>query len=262
MPHDHRVNAAERAIRTWKNHFIAGISSTDPRFPIALWDRLIPQAVLTLNLLRTSRINPRLSSHAQLFGMFDFNKTPLAPPGTRALVFEDPDTRKSWAPHGKEAWYLGPALEHYRCYRFYIPDTKGERITGTCEFFPHYCNMPAISPSDAATHAAQDLVHALSNPTPNSPFRPLSPTHLEALRDLAAVFQTATADRTANQPPPAAPAQRVRDSLVSNVEHAPPPRVASSPLQRVPTETGASQPTSQHNKYKPRPATHRYPSRS
>ena len=57
-PHNHRVNAAERAIRTFKNHFIAGLCSTDPSFPVYLWDELVPQALLTLNLLRTSRLNP------------------------------------------------------------------------------------------------------------------------------------------------------------------------------------------------------------
>jgi hypothetical protein len=32
-PHLHRRNATERAIRTYKNHFIAGLSSTNPNFP-------------------------------------------------------------------------------------------------------------------------------------------------------------------------------------------------------------------------------------
>ena len=62
-PHNHRVNAAERAIRTFKNHFIAGLCSTDPSFPVYLWDELVPQALLTLNLLRTSRLNPALSAY-------------------------------------------------------------------------------------------------------------------------------------------------------------------------------------------------------
>ena len=35
-PHAHRRNAAERAIRTWKNHFIAGLCSVDPTFPMHL----------------------------------------------------------------------------------------------------------------------------------------------------------------------------------------------------------------------------------
>ena len=36
-PHMHRRNAAERAIRTWKNHFTAGICSTNSKFPMHLW---------------------------------------------------------------------------------------------------------------------------------------------------------------------------------------------------------------------------------
>jgi hypothetical protein len=50
-PHCHRRNAAERAIRTFKEHFVAGISSVDPSFPMHLWNRLLPQAEITLNLL-------------------------------------------------------------------------------------------------------------------------------------------------------------------------------------------------------------------
>jgi len=47
----HRRNAAERAIRTFKNHLIAGLCTTDTNFPLHLWDRLLNQAVLTLNLM-------------------------------------------------------------------------------------------------------------------------------------------------------------------------------------------------------------------
>jgi hypothetical protein len=43
-PHCHRRNAAERAIRNFKEHFVARISSVDPTFPLHLWDRLLPQA--------------------------------------------------------------------------------------------------------------------------------------------------------------------------------------------------------------------------
>ena len=32
-PHQHRRNPAERAIRTFKNHFIAGLCSTDEKIP-------------------------------------------------------------------------------------------------------------------------------------------------------------------------------------------------------------------------------------
>jgi hypothetical protein len=41
-PHCDRHNAAERAIRTFKEHVVAGISSVDPSFPLQLCDRLLP----------------------------------------------------------------------------------------------------------------------------------------------------------------------------------------------------------------------------
>ena len=112
-PQMHRRNAAERAIRTFKNHFLAGLATCSPTFPITEWDRLLEQALLTLNLLRTSRINPNLSAHAYLFGNHNFNKVPLVPPGTKIVVHNKPGTQASWAFHGDDAWSIGPAHEHY-----------------------------------------------------------------------------------------------------------------------------------------------------
>ena len=89
-PDDHRVNAAERAIQTWKNHWIAGMGTLDPNCPLQLWCQFIEQGQDTLNMLRVSRINPKLSAYAVLEGQFNFDKTPLAPVGTKALVFLDP----------------------------------------------------------------------------------------------------------------------------------------------------------------------------
>eukprot|EP00957_Ditylum_brightwellii_P075069 5704068-Ditylum_brightwellii.AAC.1 len=81
--HVHRTNAAEWAIQTFKDHFIAGICNVHPQFPLQLWDRLIPQACMTLNMIRSSRLNPRISAETQLNSMHDFNSMPLAPPGTK-----------------------------------------------------------------------------------------------------------------------------------------------------------------------------------
>ena len=113
LPHLHLTNAAERAIATYKDHLIASLRICNPSFPLHLWDRLISQATLTLNLLRPSCINPRLSAEAQLNGAFGFNRTPLAPPGTKVLVFEAPNICRTWAPHGVTGCYIGSALEHY-----------------------------------------------------------------------------------------------------------------------------------------------------
>ena len=95
-PHIHRRNAAERAIRMFKNHFISGLCSVDKIFPLHLWCRLPDQAELTINMLRTSRINPNLSAHKQLHGIHDFNATPLAPPEPSALLVSSPANVEHW----------------------------------------------------------------------------------------------------------------------------------------------------------------------
>jgi hypothetical protein len=53
-PHNHRVNAAERAIATFKEHFISALATVDKNCPLQLWDDFLPQVELTLNLLRFS----------------------------------------------------------------------------------------------------------------------------------------------------------------------------------------------------------------
>ena len=94
MPlHLHQQNPAERAIQTFKNHFIARMLSTHKDLPLHLWGRLFTQAIVTLNLLWPSRINPTLSAHAQLHGLFDFNATPFAPTVTKLIVHLKPTIR-------------------------------------------------------------------------------------------------------------------------------------------------------------------------
>jgi hypothetical protein len=80
-PHCHMHNTAEREIRTFKEHFVVGLLSLDPYLPLHLWDRMFPQAELTLNLGWTSRQHQQLSDAAHFHDMVDYNKTPFAPPG-------------------------------------------------------------------------------------------------------------------------------------------------------------------------------------
>jgi hypothetical protein len=62
-PDNHRRNLAERAIQTFKNHFKAIIAGVDDSFPMKLWDKLLPQTVLTLNLLRQSNFALTVSAY-------------------------------------------------------------------------------------------------------------------------------------------------------------------------------------------------------
>ena len=85
-PYNRQVNAAEQAITTFKEHFIAALATVDMHCPLQLWDEFLPQVELTLNMLRFSRQNPTKSANQEVYGSFDFNKTPLAPLGTNALI--------------------------------------------------------------------------------------------------------------------------------------------------------------------------------
>jgi hypothetical protein len=61
-PDMHRCNWAERAIRTLKNHFLSILAGVNAAFPLYLWDLLLPQTELTLNLLRQAMLNPQISA--------------------------------------------------------------------------------------------------------------------------------------------------------------------------------------------------------
>jgi hypothetical protein len=113
QPHNHRANAAERAIATFKEHFIADLATGNQLCPLQLWDEFLPQVELTLNMLRFSRCNPKISANQELYGAFNFNKLPLAPLGTKALIYDDPTSQASWAPHATDGYYVGPANNHY-----------------------------------------------------------------------------------------------------------------------------------------------------
>ncbi len=135
-PHNHRVNAAERAIQTFKDAFIATLATTDSEFPLQLWDRLMPQVRDTLNLMQASRINPEILAYKAFDGPYNWNRYPLAPLGCEAVVYEDGDNRGSWASRGIDGWYLGPSKDHYQCNLYFIPETRAYCISGSMELFP------------------------------------------------------------------------------------------------------------------------------
>ena len=156
----HRCNAAEREIRTWKDHFISGLSSTHKDFPLYLWDILVPQDNITLNLLRKYRVHLTLSAHEELEGRFVYNKTPLFPPGSKVLIHEKPRTRHSWGLRSNMGWYVGPSLNHYRCVRVYLPDSKSEMITDNISIISEDDITPYLYPLDNVEQASVGREHA------------------------------------------------------------------------------------------------------
>ena len=156
-PHNHRVNAAERAIQTFKNRFIRALGTTDNEFPVQLWDKMAPQVQDAINLLRPSRIDPTKSAYAILEGPYDWNRYPLAPLDTRAIIYEDPETRESWAPRGLDAWLLGPSKDHYWCNLYYVPKTRGYRVSAAANLFPQHCIAPTFMPESHVKELSNEL---------------------------------------------------------------------------------------------------------
>jgi hypothetical protein len=91
-----------------------------------------------------------------------FQCHPHCPPGIKVLAFDGPDERDSWAPHGEEAFYVGPAINHYRCYEVHVSKTKRCRITDTLSWHPRRFIMPGASPLDTLTADVGDLTVAVT----------------------------------------------------------------------------------------------------
>ena len=228
-PGSHRRNAAERAIRTFKNHFIAGLCSLDKDFPMHLWDQIVPQAEITLNLLRGSRVNPKVSAWAHLNGTFDFNRTPIAPPGIRVLIHEKADKRTSWSPHALDGWYIGPALDSYRCYKVWVWETRATRICDTISWFPTKLSMPIASSNDMILAGVTDILHTLNDPSPSAIVSALTDSHVTALRQLTSLLTgiLQTGNNASATPPPTPPLRVVTPNHSTN-------KTPVSPLNETP----------------------------
>ena len=61
-PNMHRSNSAERAIHTFKAHFISILAGVDTDLPRNLWYLLLSQNELTLNLLWQATLDPSRSA--------------------------------------------------------------------------------------------------------------------------------------------------------------------------------------------------------
>ena len=120
------------------------------------------QAVITCNTLRASRINPKKLAYHQLHGRrYDWNCFPLDPPGTRAVLYLDPDNISLWGTQGIDAWYCGPSNDHYRCNKFYVPETRSYRISGLFHLFPQHCSLQDMSPEQHSNAVHDKLIQSI-----------------------------------------------------------------------------------------------------
>ena len=164
-PGCHRRNVAEVSIKAFKQHFLSILAGLPDDFRWSLWDRLLPQAETTLNLLRQSHATPTVSAYAHLYGNFDYNRMPLAPMGCPCHVHVKSGDRKTWDFHSQKGHYLFTSGDHYRTHNAFINATKAERLSDTVEFQHRRITRPRVSHADHVIRALADFVHAIKSLT-------------------------------------------------------------------------------------------------
>ena len=123
-PGNHRSNTAERAIDTWKSHKISMMATADEECDPKVFKHFNKQGELTINLLRQSGMSKFVSAWHQVNGKYNFNNTPIAPPGIKVEFYQSRSRREStWSPKSVKGFYVGPAMDHHRCYKIYSEST-------------------------------------------------------------------------------------------------------------------------------------------
>eukprot|EP00804_Cyclotella_cryptica_P016130 CCRYP_004246-RA/>CCRYP_004246-RA protein AED:0.35 eAED:0.35 QI:0/0/0/0.75/1/1/4/0/1339 len=122
-PNVHRANAAERAIRTFKAHFL---------------------------------------SVRRLQWPAHYDATPRSH-GVPVIIHNKTATRKSWDFRGRDGFSIGPALHHYRCFQVVDSATNCVVISDTVEFRHSYLNQPAVTYADRLLHAINYLSSAIAD---------------------------------------------------------------------------------------------------
>ena len=209
----HRTNLAEKAIRTWKNHFTSTRANTPPSFPMANWCKMLEQCDITLNMMRPCTTNPLLSAFEAMEGTYSFDATPMAPMGTEMLMHLKPIRRGTWDYHAVKCWYYAPALKHFRVVKGVLP-SGATRLTDTWKFKHHALPTPSISATDRIVRATQQLATVIEGANPSAP------DELTAIENLRALISNSYVPSPTSAPailPTSVPTQ-VPTELLANSE--------------------------------------------
>ena len=111
--------------------------------------------------MRQLRQDPSKSAYEVLEGPYDWNRFPLAPVGSKAVIWESPKSRAAWQPRGTDAWYLGLSKDHYHCAILYLPETSAYCISVSFEVFPQHCQVPDLRPAEHMQELKDEIVETL-----------------------------------------------------------------------------------------------------
>eukprot|EP00804_Cyclotella_cryptica_P007138 CCRYP_020037-RA/>CCRYP_020037-RA protein AED:0.43 eAED:0.43 QI:0/0/0/1/0/0/2/0/331 len=156
-PDDHRRNVAKKAIQTWKDHFIAVLSSTADKFPLHLWCQLIPHMERQLNLLRS----PHMPTSTDLTTTMHH---PLFLSVWRPSCMTNPiDARPTLNTAPKDGSLARPL------------STTG---AGKYGLLPH---VALALPQQCSSNTSTSPIHPYPRPTPSSLQQPILPASLSTM---------------------------------------------------------------------------------
>ncbi len=164
-PGCHRCNTAEVAIHNFKAHFLSVLAGIANNFPPNLWDWLLPQTKITINLIQQFNTTPKVLAYAHLSRPFNYNKMPLAPMGCEAQVHEKTNKRGTWAYHLVNRWYLFTSPEHYPTHNCHIKHTKSKQLSDTVQFQHKRITNPSIMHTDKVMQALAECFKAIQGIT-------------------------------------------------------------------------------------------------
>ena len=114
-------------------------------------------------MLQRSRINPKLSAHDQVFSTFNYQRTPLAPLGTKVIIHKRPDQRKIWDKHGLLGFLVNRAKDHFRSHQVTVTKIGATRVSDAIELLLTKNTMPKTSSNDQINEAFEEIADALNN---------------------------------------------------------------------------------------------------
>jgi hypothetical protein len=214
----HRTNPAKYLVRTWKNHFTAGLAGLPPLFPLAHWCQLMLQSNTTLNMMCLCCCNSLLSAHKVLERTFLFNAMPMALLGMEVPVHQKPDQHNMWGYYAAKAWHLSHAIAHYRCICVIMKDVGGECAADTF----HYQHLALLVPIITATNRILEALCRLANAINGVQEAPLDKmTAIQSLQALHLGKKTPQEPETSLQP--CRPKALLAVSPPAETEHGDPP---------------------------------------
>ena len=126
-------------------------------------------------------------AYEALNGPFNHNKTPLAPLGSPAVLYDCPTNRNTFAPHCTDAIYVAPYIIHYRNRKYWVPSTQKLRISSSAKIYPEHCELPTISEADKTLIAASDILTEMQAAVPHTAKAKLR--HAKALTNLTTIIK-------------------------------------------------------------------------